>query len=357
VIALTERDLRDAIAAVHPLDAGLLQKAQERLDSLTKPPGSLGRLEEIARRLSAIQGKLKPSIGKKRVYTLAGDHGVTEEGVSAFPKEVTPQMVLNFLHGGAAINVLTRHVGAEIVVVDMGVAYDFGGVQGLLDRKIGPGTRNFTKGPAMTREEMLAALGAGLELAADAARDGVTLLGVGEMGIGNTTPAAAILSIFSGLAPEDAIGRGTGVDDAGLARKADAIRRGIAANAPDANDPLDVLQKMGGYEIAGMAGIFLGAAVRGLPVLADGFISSSAALVAVWLCPDAGQYIFLSHLSQEKGHKRMVEVLGERPLLDLEMRLGEGTGAALAMQIVEASAKILSEMATFAEAGVSGKED
>jgi nicotinate-nucleotide--dimethylbenzimidazole phosphoribosyltransferase len=353
---MTQEELVELCDGVKPLDPALFEKAQERLDSLTKPPGSLGRLEEFARRLGAIQGTVKPFIGKKRVYTLAGDHGVTEEGVSAFPSEVTPQMVLNFVGAGAAINVLTRHVGAEIMVVDMGVNYDFTDVVGLIDCKVAKGTANFTKGPAMTAAETAQAVSAGVELARQAKADGVTLLGVGEMGIGNTTPAAAILAAFSGLSPEEVVGRGTGVDDDGLKRKADAVRRGLEVNAPDANDPLDVLAKVGGFEIAGMTGVFLGAAACGIPVLADGFISSSAALVALKLCPALADYLFVAHLSQEQGHVKLVELLGQQPIIDLSMRLGEGTGAALAMSILEAAARIPSEMATFAEAGVSDKE-
>jgi nicotinate-nucleotide--dimethylbenzimidazole phosphoribosyltransferase len=353
---MTQEELVALCAEIKPVDPELLEKAQERLNSLTKPPGSLGRLEEFAGRLGAIQQTVKPFIGKKRVYTLAGDHGVTEEGVSAFPSEVTPQMVLNFVGAGAAINVLTRHVGSEIMVVDMGVNFDFGNVAGLIDCKVAKGTANFTKGAAMTVEQTARAVSAGVELARQAKTDGVTLLGVGEMGIGNTTPAAAILAAFSGLSPEEVVGRGTGVDDEGLKRKADAVKRGLEVNAPDANNPLDVLAKVGGFEIAGMTGVFLGAAACGIPVLADGFISSSAALVALKLCPALADYLFVAHLSQEQGHVKMVELLGQQPIVDLSMRLGEGTGAALAMSILEAAARIPSEMATFAEAGVSDKE-
>lgn len=355
---MTRKDLLELVSKVKPANAEMAKKALARLDNLTKPPGSLGYLEEIAWRLAAIQGKEKPSIGKKRVYTLAGDHGVTEEGVSPYPKEVTPQMVLNFLSGGAAINVFSRHVGAEVKVVDVGVAYDFPPeTPNLIMKKVRPGTANFAKGPAMTEEEALKALKVGLDLADEAAKDGVSLLGVGEMGIGNTTPSAALLSVFTGLAPEDAVGRGTGSDEAGMARKAAAIRKGISVNAPNSADPLDVLTKLGGLEIAGMTGVFLGAAVNGIPVLADGFISGAAALTAVKMCPFVGDYLFLSHLSEERGHKMLVEALGQRPIFDLGLRLGEGTGAALSMSLVEAAAKMLSEMATFAEAGVSNRED
>lgn len=354
---MNEVELLELVALVAEPDPKHAAAARERLDSLTKPPGSLGRLEEVAWRVAAVQGRVKPAITNKLVYTVAGDHGVTEEGVSPYPKEVTPQMVLNFLNGGAAINVLTRHVGAAIKVVDAGVDFDFGPeTAGLLNRKIRRGTANFTKGPAMSRAEALLALSTGIELARTAAKQGVDLLGVGEMGIGNTTSAAALLSVFGQLAPEDCVGRGTGIDDAGLARKADAIRRGVAINAVEASDPVGVLEKVGGLEIATMAGIYIGAARESIPVIADGFISGAAALAALKICPNLAHYLFLSHLSEERGHKNLVEVVGQKPLFDFSMRLGEGTGAALAMTIVEAGCKILSEMATFAEAGVSNKE-
>ena len=353
---MTEKTLNELVESIQRVDPKAYEAAQERLDDLTKPPGSLGRLEEVARRLAGLQGTVRPSVRRKRIYTMAGDHGVVAEGVSAYPREVTAQMVYNFLRGGAAINVLARHVGAEVVVVDMGVDHDFGGVEGLVHAKVARGTRNLAREPAMTREEALAALGTGVNLGMRAAEEGVDLVGIGEMGIGNTTPAAAILAAFSGAAPEEVVGRGTGVDDQGLARKAEAVRRGLGVNRPDPSDPLDVLHKVGGYEIAGMAGVCLGAAARGTPVVVDGFIASAGALVAVRLAPAVSDYLFLSHRSQERGHGRMVEVLGQRPLLDMEMRLGEGTGAALAMGLIEAAARILSEMATFSEAGVSNRE-
>lgn len=354
---MTEAALNALLHEIRPLDRAALEAAQARLDDLTKPPGSLGRLEEVAKRLAAIQATVRPVIGKKRMHTFAGDHGVTEEGVSAFPREVTPQMVLNFLRGGAAINVLTRHVGAEIVVVDVGVDYDFAGCPGLLHAKIARGTQNLAKGPAMTRDEALSALTVGFDLAVLAKNEAVDLAGIGEMGIGNTTPAAALLSAFTGIPPEESVGRGTGVDDAGLRRKIEAVRRGLEVNRPRANDALDVLHKLGGYEIAAMAGFCVGAAHARLPVAVDGFIATAGAFVATRLCPAVGDYLFLSHLSQERGHIRMVEHLTQQPLLVLDLRLGEGTGAALAMNILEAAAKLLSETATFSEAGVSNRED
>jgi len=353
---MEESALRSLVGSILPLEPECLDAAQRRLDDLTKPPGSLGRLETVARRLAGIQRTTKPAIHRKRVYTLAGDHGVTEEGVSAFPREVTAQMVLNFLRGGAAINVLARHVGAEVVVVDIGVDHDFGDLEGLVHAKVARGTANLARGPAMGRREALAALGIGVGLADRAAEEGVDLVGVGEMGIGNTTPAAAILAAFTGLDPSEAVGRGTGVDDQGLARKAEAVRRGLEVNRPDLADPLDVLAKVGGLEIAGIAGVCLGAAARRIPVAVDGFISTAGAMVAARLAPAVKEYVFLSHLSQERAHIRMVEHLDQNPLLVLELRLGEGTGAALAMSVIEASARLLSEMATFSEAGVSNRE-
>lgn len=353
---MTEKELAQLISSIRPLAQTDLDAAQARLDNLTKPRGSLGKLEETAKRLAAIQQTLKPKITKKRVYTLAADHGVADDGVSLFPKEVTRQMVFNFLNGGAAINVLVRHVGAEIKVVDIGVDFNFDQAEGLIREKVGHGTRNLAVGPAMTRQEALDAIGVGVKLARDAAREGVDLLGAGEMGIANTTSAAAILAVFSGLSPEEVVGRGTGVDDEGLKRKANAVRRGIAVNAPDAKDPIDVLTKVGGYEIAGIAGLCLGGAACGAPVVVDGFISTAGALIASRLCSTVDQYLFLSHLSQENAHVKMLEQMGQKPLLSLELRLGEGTGAALAMSLIEASAKILSEMATFGEAGVSDEE-
>jgi nicotinate-nucleotide--dimethylbenzimidazole phosphoribosyltransferase len=353
---MEESALWSLVGSILPLEPECLDAAQRRLDDLTKPPGSLGRLETVARRLAGIQRTAKPTIHRKRLYTLAGDHGVTEEGVSAFPREVTAQMVLNFLQGGAAINVLARHVGAEVVVVDIGVDHDFGDLEGLVHAKVARGTANLARGPAMGRREALAALGVGVGLADRAAEEGVDLVGVGEMGIGNTTPAAAILAAFTGLDPSEAVGRGTGVDDQGLARKAEAVRRGLAVNRPDPADPLDVLAKVGGLEIAGIAGVCLGAAARRIPVAVDGFISTAGAMVAARLAPAVKAYLFLSHLSQERAHIRMVEHLDQNPLLVLELRLGEGTGAALAMSVIEASARVLSEMATFSEAGVSNRE-
>ncbi|MBT0663912.1 nicotinate-nucleotide--dimethylbenzimidazole phosphoribosyltransferase [Geobacter pelophilus] len=345
--------LTKTLAEIKPLDDELLDAAQAKLDNKTKPLGSLGRLEDFARRVVAITGSLAPETGKKIIFTFAGDHGVVEEGVSAFPKEVTPQMVLNFLRGGAGVNVLARHAGAEVRVVDIGVDYDFAPQPGLIIRKIAPGTKNLSIGPAMTRAEAIAAIEVGIELARSAKEEGAAMIATGEMGIGNTTPSSAIIAAFSGISPRELTHRGTGIDDAALDRKVSAIERGLKVNAPDVADPLDVLAKVGGLEIAGIAGLVLGGAACRLPVVVDGFISTAGALIACELNPDVGQYLFAAHHSVEIGHRVMLERMKLEPILDLKMRLGEGTGAALAMGLIEAGVKILKEMASFEEAGVT----
>ncbi len=345
--------LTETLAAIQPVDAALLDKAQARLDNKTKPLGSLGRLEEFARRFAAIRGDLAPDTSRKVIYTFAGDHGVVEEGVSAFPKEVTPQMVLNFLRGGAGVNVLARHVGAEVRVVDVGVDFEFAPEPGLIIRKVARGTRNFTKGPAMTREEAVAAVRVGIELAREAREEGVAMVGTGEMGIGNTTPSSAIISVFSGKPAAEVTHRGTGINDAALANKIRVIEEGVMLNEPDRHDPLDVLATVGGLEIAGIAGLVLGCAANRIPVVIDGFISTAGALIATELHPHVREYIFAAHESVEIGHRFMLEHIGAEPILDLRMRLGEGTGAALAMSLIEAGVKVLKEMATFDEAGVA----
>ena len=345
--------LDSTLARIRPIDERLLDEAQVRLDNKTKPLGSLGRLEEFARHYVAMTGNPNPRIEKKAIFTFAGDHGVVDEGVSAFPREVTPQMVLNFLRGGAGLNVLARHAGAEVRVVDIGVDYDFEPHPGLIVRKIARGTKNFAKGPAMTREEAVAALEVGIELAIGAARQGINLVGTGEMGIGNTTPSSAIIAALSGRSVSDVTHRGTGISDAALENKIRVIQKGLTVNRPNPEDPLDVLAKVGGLEIAGIAGLTLGCAANRIPVVVDGFISTAGALIAAEMHPDVKEYLFAAHESVEIGHRFMLERLGAEPMLNLQMRLGEGTGAALAMGLVEAGVKILTEMATFAEAGVS----
>ena len=345
--------VKTTLGRIQPVNAELLQQAQTRLDNKTKPPGSLGRLEEFARRLVAISGACDPDVSKKVIFTFAADHGVVQEGVSLYPGEVTRQMVLNFLAGGAGVNVLARHAGAEVRVVDVGVDYDFEGVAGLIHRKVARGTRNFAKGPAMTRAEMLAALRVGIELADQCRAEGVGLVGTGEMGIGNTTPSSAIIAAISGKTVAEVTHRGTGISDAALLNKIRVIQAGLAVNRPDGSDPLDVLAKVGGLEIAAIAGLVLGCAANSLPVVIDGFISTAGALIASELHPNVREYIFAAHQSVEIGHRFMLERIGAEPILDLGLRLGEGTGAALAMTLIEAGVKILKEMATFEQAGVS----
>ena len=341
------------LARIKPVNPGLLHQAQARLDNKTKPPGSLGRLEEFSRRMAAICGTQEPDLSKKVIFTFAGDHGIVEEGVSLYPSEVTPQMVLNFLKGGAGVNVLARHAGAEVRVVDVGVNYDFGAAPGLIHRKVAPGTRNFAKGPAMTRDEMLAAMQVGIDLADLCTAEGIALVGTGEMGIGNTTPSSAMIAAISGKSVAEVTHRGTGIDDTALQHKVRVIEQGLALNKPDANDPLDVLTKVGGLEIAAISGLVLGCAANSIAVVIDGFISTAGALIASELHPNVRDYIFAAHESVEIGHSFMLERIGVEPILDLQLRLGEGTGAALAMTLIEAGVKIMKEMATFDEAGVT----
>jgi len=345
-------NLQAVLDRIQPVSENALSKVQARIDRQAKPQGSLGRLEEFTRRFIAITGR--DDIRNKRVYTFAGDHGVVEEGVSAFPQEVTPQMVLNFVSGGAGINALARHAGAEVQVVDMGVASDFDDMPGLLQKKIAPGTANFSKGPAMSREQALQALQVGVELAAQLKKDQVDLVGTGDMGIGNTTSSSAIVAAFTHLNPELVTHRGTGIDDAALANKIRVITDGLKLNQPDPNDPVDVLAKVGGFEIGGIAGLVLGCAAEQVPVVVDGFISTAGALVASELHPHVRDYIFAAHQSVEIGHHHMLQRIGQRPMLDLELRLGEGTGGALGMTLIEAALRVYREVLTFDEAGVSG---
>jgi nicotinate-nucleotide--dimethylbenzimidazole phosphoribosyltransferase len=349
--------LRETLDNIPPLDKGLEKKVQARLNSLTKPLKSLGRLEKIACQYAVIRGQERPKLQKKVIYTFAADHGVTEEGVSAYPKAVTAQMVYNFLRDGAAINVLARHVGAEVRVVDIGVDHDFGPMEGLIHKKVLRGTQNLAKGPAMTKQEALTAMEEGCGLAQQAATEGVDLLGTGDMGIGNTTPSSAIAAVMTGKQVATITGSGTGLNTKGLEHKIQVIQQAIELNQPDPRDPVGVLAKVGGLEIAAIAGFLLGAAAHRVPVVVDGFISGAGALIASGLFPALKDYIFISHLSAEKGHRAMCAALNIKPLLDLDLRLGEGTGACLGMTLVEAGVKVLNEMATFDEAKVSKKQD
>ncbi len=349
--------LKPILAAITPVDWSMETEIRAHLDNLTKPPGSLGFLEDLAAHYCLMTGTTTPRLGKKRIVTFAGDHGVAVEGVSAFPSEVTPQMVHNMLAGGAAINVLAKHVEADLQVVDIGVAAPLQGASGLLARKVRPGTNNMSKGPAMTEAEAIRAIQVGLELANAAAEEGVTLLGTGEMGIANTTPSSALYAALIPCPVVEVTGRGTGIDDAGLNNKIDVIEHSLAVNGHMLQNPLTTLAAVGGLEIAGICGLILAAAGRRLPVVVDGFISSAAALVAMRLSRSVKDYLFFSHCSAEAGHRTFFDRLGIRPILDLDMRLGEGTGGALAMHIIEGAVKVYNEMATFDSAGVSGKEE
>jgi nicotinate-nucleotide--dimethylbenzimidazole phosphoribosyltransferase len=356
-----EKELSAILQTITAPDAAWEEKAKERTSQLVMPPRALGRLHEFSERLCAIQGTLKPSLAKKAVVVMAGDHGVVEEGVSAFPQAVTVAMVHTFLAGGAGINAIARSVGADVFVVDMGVAgaLDPSGMpnrEKFISRKIAPGTANFTKGPAMGREQAAKAVLAGYGTASALFDKGLDVLGTGDMGIGNTTPSAAVGAAVTGEGLDGMVGRGTGVDDKGLARKKDAIRRALEVNRPDPEDGLDVLSKAGGFEIGGIAGLILAAAARKRPVVVDGFISTAGALIAALLCPVAKDYMFAGHESEEPGHRLMLSHLGLVPVLRLGMRLGEGTGGALAMGVLEGAVRMFTEMMTFAEAAVPGKE-
>jgi nicotinate-nucleotide--dimethylbenzimidazole phosphoribosyltransferase len=350
-------ELNDLIQTIQTVDAEAIEAARARQDTLTKPAGSLGRLEALSILAAGVQRSMLPKIEHKAVVVMAGDHGVVAEGVSAFPQEVTPQMVFNFLAGGAAINVLARHEGVDVRVVDMGVAADLPAHPQLIDKKVRKGTDNIAQGPAMSPEEALAAILAGVQVVEDLMSEtDYDIIATGDMGIGNTTPSAALAVAFTGLTPEEIVGRGTGVDDAGYQRKLKAVKQALAVNQPNPKDGLEMLARIGGFEIGGIAGVVLGAAAHGCVVAVDGFISTAGAMIAATLCPAVRGYLVSGHASQELGHQRMLAWLGLEPILDLNLRLGEGTGAVLAIGLVEASCKILSEMATFSEAGVSDKE-
>lgn len=349
--------VESVLKKIHPLKEEFFNTARKRLDNLTKPVGSLGMLEEIAARVVAIKETPMPNLGNKVIFTFSGDHGVTEEGVSAYPKEVTMQMVLNFLRGGAAINVLGRHAGAHVAVVDMAVDGEFNNAPNLINKKIMNGTRNMRRGPAMSRAEAEKAVEAGISLAYEYADKGYGLFGTGDMGIGNTTPSAAIAALITKSPVREVTGRGTGIKDEGLKNKVHIIEDSIRLNNPDPADALDILSKVGGAEIGAIAGLCIGGAAKKVPVVVDGFISTAGALIAYALEPKTRDYMFAAHLSQEPGHIKMLGHLGLSPLLQLDLRLGEGTGSALAMFIIEAAMKIYSEMATFGEAGVSGELD
>ncbi len=349
-------DIRRFCREIKSLNEESLKLAQERQDNLTKPQGSLGYLEEISIRISGIKGRISSDIGRKVVILCAGDHGVVEEGVSAYPQEVTTQMLLNFAQGGAAVSVLAKWAGADVVVVDVGSKGDVSH-PAILTKKIRRGTANFTKGPAMTREEAEKSIEIGIEVVGQEVEKGAGIIATGDMGIGNTTASSAVIAALTDFPVRSIVGRGTGIDDEALERKVQVIEQGIKLNEPLKDDPLDVLAKVGGLEIGALAGVVIGGALYQVPVVVDGFISGAAALLATRLCPKVKDYLFASHLSEEPGHRLVLEELGLRPFLHLNMRLGEGTGAVLAMQIIEAAVEALSEMKTFEEAGVAKSKE
>ena len=353
--------LNEIIGGIKPLDQSWLDRARERTAQLVMPTRALGRLHELAEKLCAIQQTLAPAVEQKAVLIMAGDHGVVAQGVSAYPQIITGEMVKAFLAGGAGINAIARHVGAKVRVVDMGViaeidAESMGAADRLWVHKMGPGTADFTQGPAMTRETATTALQTGFELATRLFDQGIQILGTGDMGIGNTTPSAAIGAVVTGVGLDEMVGRGTGVDDDGLALKKDAIRRGIDKNRPAPTDGLGLLAALGGFEIGGIAGSILAAAYHRKPVVIDGFISTAGALVAHTLCPAVKEYMVAGHCSEEQGHRSMLAHLGLEPILDLGMRLGEGTGGALAMSVIEGALRVFKEVLTFEQAGVTNKD-
>lgn len=347
--------LTDTVARISPPDAAAMAAARARHDMLTKPQGALGRLESLSVQIAGITGAARPRLRKPAVVVMAADHGVARQGVSAFPAEVTPQMVLNFLAGGAAINVLARHIGAQVVVVDVGVAADLPSHPDLIAHKVALGTADFSAGPAMSRAQAQEAVEAGIAVVNALIDAGTDIVATGDMGIGNTTPSSAIVAAITGRPVAEVTGRGTGVDDAGLRRKVAVIEAALALHRPDPANALDVLAKVGGFEIGGLAGVMLGAAARRVPVVVDGFISGAAALLACALVPATQPYLIAAHRSVERGHQAVFAQLDLEPLIDLGMRLGEGTGAALGISLCQAACKVLDEMATFGEAGVADK--
>lgn len=351
---MNQLDLHNIIENIKPIDKTWIEKARLRTAQLVMPSRALGRLHDISERLCAIQEIFEPSLKRKTILVFAGDHGVADEGVSAYPQEITGAMVQTFLKNGAGINAISRQVGAEVLVVDMGIIPELDpssldGGERLLIRKISQGTKNLSKGPAMSRQAAVKAIMTGFQVAADLFKQGVEVLGSGDMGIGNTTPSAAIGAVITGRNLQEMVGRGTGIDDQGLANKRETIQQGIQVNQPDAKDGVDVLSKVGGFEIGGIAGCILAGAFHHRPVVIDGFISTAGALVAHSLCPYVTDYLFAGHCSEEPGHIGMLNYLGLKPILDLGMRLGEGTGGALAMDIMEAAVRVFNDVLTFEE--------
>ncbi|VAX15998.1 Nicotinate-nucleotide--dimethylbenzimidazole phosphoribosyltransferase [hydrothermal vent metagenome] len=345
--------IKTTIEKIQPVSQEARDKAKARLDQLTMPHWALGRLMDLAVDMAGMTGQSPPPVKRKTIVTMAGDHKVTEEGISLYPAEVTPQMIGNFVNGGAGVNALSSLTGAKVVVVDMGVNADLSAMgDTIIHKKIGMGAANIAKGPAMSREDAVKSIEAGIEIATDLAGS-TDVFGAGDMGIGNTTPSSAIIAVITGSDPADITGRGTGLDDDQLKHKIEVIRTVLKVNKPDISDGVDILAKLGGFEIGGIAGLILGAASMRKPILIDGFISTAGALIAKAIEPKSHDYMISSHLSVEPGHSAMLKALGGAPLLDMNMRLGEGSGAALALCLVDAASKVLTKVATFEEAAVS----
>ena len=341
---------------IKPLDSNAMKAARKRQDSLTKPHGSLGMLEDLSVKIAGIKADSSPGIQHKAIITMAADHGVVEEGITLYPQEVTKQMVFNFLNGGAGINVLARLIDSRVIIVDMGVIGGFEAATGLVCQMIDFGTKNMAKGPAMSTKQAIFAIETGIEIMEAEIEKGLDIIGTGDMGIGNTTSSSAIIAAMTGQSVAEVTGRGTGIGDEQLAHKINVIEKALSINKPDPNSALDVLAKVGGFEIGGLAGVILAGAARRIPVVIDGFISGAAACIACGLSAQVKEYLIPAHVSAEPGHKLLLEFLGLKPLIDLNMRLGEGTGAALGIFLAEASVRILNEMATFSKAGVSEAE-
>jgi len=349
--------LNEIIDAIEPPDKSFYNKAMERLSQQARPEGSLGILEPLSARLAGIAKTIDVKLKKKIIVTCAGDHGIVDEGVSLFPQEVTAQMVYNFVNGGASISVLAKHAGAEVRVADIGVNHDFDEKLPIFHYKVRKGTSNFAVEPAMTKKEAVQSVRAGIDIVKHLVdKESVDMIGTGDMGIGNTTPSTAIIAAFSGIDVEKLAGRGTGIDDSALKNKINIIEKSLIKHKPDPKDPIDILSKVGGFEIGALCGLVLGAAQYSIPVVCDGLISTAGALLACELAPYAKSYLFASHCSVEKGHQFMLQSLGLKPLLDLDFRLGEGTGAALAIEIIDAATRVLADIKTFEETGINNAQ-
>jgi nicotinate-nucleotide--dimethylbenzimidazole phosphoribosyltransferase len=341
----------ETLNMIEGLDIKIIGAVKKRLDSLSKPLGSLGKLEDIVQQIAGITGQVFPNIGKKAIVIMCSDNGVVDEGITQAPKNVTSAVTKNFFKGITGINVFARHTGADIFVVDIGIDDDIE-CPGIICKKIRKGTRNMALGPAMTRDETIKAIEAGISVVSDLRDNGYNLLGTGEMGIGNTTTSSAIVAVLTGAKIEEVVGRGAGLTSEGLKKKIDVVKHSIKINNPDHKDPLDVLSKLGGYDIAGLVGCYIGAAANRVPILIDGFISSTAALLATRIKPEVKSFMLPSHMSSEPGSRKVIDALGLEPYLKLDMRLGEGTGAALAFHVIDAAMTAYKEMGTFDDARI-----